>query len=284
MAIPRISKVQLGQLYSQMQGRNVNLQQSSVYLGLGVVMHMLGEDWIHHYVSQEAKFSNLLTLTNGGGEIEAGRQLRLADLAEVLFNLQNVSGFDECVERLKAGDIEATLAELDLGRFLFLHSVVFRFVVPVSKKGSDYDVEITYPNGVIACADAKCKVEGEFNSKTVENSLETARKQLPKNMPGIVFVKHPSSWAKEHFAELRDLTFKFFRRTERIVSVIYYVQPFERRGDQLVHQHGYVEFSSPRTRFGDNVNWKLFPVGFLKNFEIPDRWQKILHHGGKDPD
>ena len=189
MAIPRISKAQLDQLYLQMQDKDVNLQQASVYLGLGVIMHMLGEQWIHHYVSQEAKSPNMLTLTSSGGEIEAGRQLRLGDLAEVLFNLQNVPGFDECVERLKAGDIEATLAELDLGRFLYLHSVSFRYVVPISKKGSDYDVEITYPNGVTACADAKCKVEGEFNARTIENSLETARKQLPKDRPGIVFVK-----------------------------------------------------------------------------------------------
>jgi hypothetical protein len=284
MAIPRISKAQLDQLYLQMQDKNVNLQQASVYLGLGVIMHMLGEDWIHHYVSQEAKFPNMLTLTNSGGEIEAGRQLRLGDLAEVLFNLQNVPGFDECVERLKAGDIEATLAELDLGRFLYLHSVSFRYVVPISKKGSDYDVEITYPNGVTACADAKCKVEGDFNARTIENSLETARKQLPKDKPGIVFVKHSSTWAKENFAELRDLTFKFFRRTERIVSVKYYVQPFERRGNSLVHQHGYVEFSNPKTRFGENVNWDLFPVGVLQNLKVPDHWQQILHYGGREPD
>jgi hypothetical protein len=265
MAIPRISKEQLDQLYSHMHKHDVNLQQASVYLCLGVLMHMLGEEWIYHFVAQEAKFPNSLT-------------------AEVLFNLQNVPGFDECAERLKAGDIEPTLAELDLGRFLYLHSVTFRFVVPISKKGHDYDVEITHPNGMVVCADAKCKVEGEFNRRTVENSLETARKQLPKNMPGIVFVKHPSSWAKQHVAELRELAFNFFRRTERIVSVIFYVQPFDRRGDQLVHQHGYVEFSSPKTRFGENVNWELFPVGVLQNFVVPAHWQKILHYGGKDPE
>jgi hypothetical protein len=202
----------------------------------------------------------------------------------MLFNLQNVPGFDECVERLKAGDIEATLAELDLGRFLFLHSVSFRYVKPISKKGSDYDVDITYPNGVVASADAKCKVDGEFNKKTIENSLETARKQLPKDNPGIVFVKHPASWAKEHFEEMRELTAKFFSRTERIVSVKYYVQPFERRGDNLVHQHGYVEFSNPKTRFGNNIDWDLFPVGVLENFKLPAHWQRILHYGGKDID
>ncbi|UWU66105.1 hypothetical protein [Bradyrhizobium sp. NC92] len=284
MAIPRISKAQLDQLYLQMQDKDVNLQQASVYLGLGVIMHMLGEKWMHHYVSQEAKFPNMLTLTSSGGEIEAARQLRLGDLAEVLFNLQNVPGFDECVERLKAGDIEATLAELDLGRFLYLHSVTFRYVVPISKKGSDYDVEITYPNGVTACADAKCKVEGEFNARTIEHSLETARKQLPKDKPGIVFVKHPAAWAKENFAELRDLTHKFFRRTKRIVSVVFYVQPFERRGDQLLHQHGHAEFSNPGTRFGNNIDWNLFPVGYLKNLQVPDHWQQILHYGGREPE
>jgi hypothetical protein len=113
-------------------------------------------------------------------------------------------------------------------------------------------------------------------------ALWPARMPLPKDKPGIVFIKHPPSWAKEHFDELRDLTTKFFRRTERIVSVKFYVQPFDRRGDSLVHQHGYVEFSNLKTRFGNDVNWDLFPVGVLKNFELPPHWQRILHYGGKD--
>jgi hypothetical protein len=283
MTIPRISKSELEKLFLLVRNSEPDLQSASVHLGLAVLMHMLGENWIYNYVAQEAKFQNLLTLTSAVGEIEAGRQLRLVDLAEMLFNLQNVPGFDGCAERLKAGDIEATLAELDLGRFLYLHSVSFRYVVPISKKGSDYDVEITYQNGVVACADAKWKVDGAFNARTIENSLETAREQLPKDRPGIVFIKHPSSWAKGHFDEMRELTAKFFRRTERIVSVKYYVQPFDRRGDNLVHQHGYVEFSNPRTRFGNNINWDLFS-GVLENFKLPAHWQRILHYGGKDPD
>jgi hypothetical protein len=117
---------------------------------------------------------------------------RVMDPAEVIYNLQPVPGFDECITRMRAGDIEGTYAELDFGRMLYLNKVPFRFVVPQGTTGRDYDIEIEYPNGTIASADAKCKIEGtDFSSNTIENTLKKARKQLPDSMPGIVFVKVP---------------------------------------------------------------------------------------------
>jgi hypothetical protein len=72
MTIPRISKSELEKLYSLVRSSESDLQSASVHLGLGVLIHMLGEDWIYNYVAQEAKFQNLLTLTDRVGEIESG--------------------------------------------------------------------------------------------------------------------------------------------------------------------------------------------------------------------
>ena len=62
---------------------------------------------------------------------------------------------------MKAGaeKIESTCAELDFGRLLYINDVEFRFVVPASKKGKDYDFEVVYPGGLAVPADAKCKFE-----------------------------------------------------------------------------------------------------------------------------
>ena len=117
------------------------------------------------------------------------------DLAEVVYNLQTVPGFDNCIARMREGDIEGTAAELDLGRMLYLNQVPFRYVVPQGVKGKDYDAEILFPDGVVACADAKCALEiTGLKAKAIFNKLEKARKQLPADQPGIIFVKMPPHW------------------------------------------------------------------------------------------
>jgi hypothetical protein len=71
-------------------------------------------------------------------------------------------------------------------------------VKPTGVTGTDYDVDIIYPNGLHVCGDAKCKVEGtDFNVKSIGYSLSKARKQLPDDRPGIVFVKIPPRWYSE---------------------------------------------------------------------------------------
>ena len=63
------------------------------------------------------------------------------------------------------------------------------------KKGSDYDVEVFYPDGFAEPADAKCKFETtEINPQSILSSLEKARKQLPDDRAGIIFTKVPQSW------------------------------------------------------------------------------------------
>src|SRR5712671_5500791 len=96
---------------------------------------------------------------------------------------------------MRDGNIEGTYAELDFGRMLYLNQVPFRFVVPQGATGRDYDIEVEYPNGVIASADAKCKIEHTgFTENSITNTLKKARKQLPDDRPGIIFVKVPSRW------------------------------------------------------------------------------------------
>jgi hypothetical protein len=49
------------------------------------------------------------------------------DLAEMLFNLQDVRGFDACIQRMRTGQIEATYAELEIAKSLCAHQVKFTF-------------------------------------------------------------------------------------------------------------------------------------------------------------
>jgi hypothetical protein len=182
---------------------------------------------------------------------------------------------------MRHGNIEATYAELDLGRMLYAGGVDFRFVEPQLKKGFDYDVEIILPDGVSVCADAKCKIETtEFSEQTVMNSLIDARKQFPRDRPSAVFVKVPPAWFEQPHTgkSLNEIAYEFLRTTRRIVSVKYYVSTLVYSERYLRHDHGFKEISNPRNKFDPYRDWNMFadPSSVGSWNGMPPRWRRLL--------
>ena len=168
------------------------------------------------------------------------------------------------------GNIEGTLAELDFGRMLFINKVPFLFVILQDVKKLDYDFEILYPSGIVACADAKCKIEATtFTENGIRNVLNEARKQLPNERPGIVFVKVPARWLEDpNFVPLSiQCARKFLGGVPRVVAVKYYCSPVVWANNVLIIRHAFKEVSNPITEFGNNLNWDIFQKG-----EFPPEW------------
>ena len=140
-------------------GRTMTGVEESLSLAAAILRHFFSEAWWNRWVMPETAKPNFLRIDEFDQTRLDLTALRVIDLAEVLYNLQHVPGFDDCIAKMRNGDIEGTYAELDLGRMLYLNQVQFRYVVPQKVKGLDYDVEVEYPDGVIACAEAKCSIE-----------------------------------------------------------------------------------------------------------------------------
>lgn len=262
-------------------GRTMSGAEESLALAGAILRHFLGEDWLTKWVMPETARANFLRIDEARQSNLDLSALRLIDLAEVVYNLQDVPGFDECISKMRNGDIEGTYAELDLGRMLYLNEVPFRYVVPQQVRGCDYDVEVEYPNGIIACAEAKCNIENiKLSRNTIKNKLDRARQQLPRDRPGIVFVKVPPQWMDSRdFLEMTIGTAEeFLRGTQRIVSVKFYVSPHSIEGGYLKQQHAYKEISNPNTRFAPGQNWNLFRQWQLPpEFNgMPRHWQRVL--------
>lgn len=263
------------------QQARTNGQSESFALACGVLRGFMDADWIERHVVSDRKKKGFLSIDETDPHRREMSLFRVMDLAEVIYNLQTAPGFDECITRMRDGDIEGTYAELDFGRMLYLNKVPFRFVVAQGTVGLDYDVEILYPEDIVASADAKCKIEGtEFSENTIENTLKKARKQLPDTMPGVIFVKVPPRWIAEptRVAAMFSVAQKFFRTTQRIVSVKFYSSPITFLNNMLRHDHAYKEISNPLTDFGDNKNWSIFRKFDLPpEFNgIPPHWQRII--------
>jgi hypothetical protein len=153
--------------------------------------------------------------------------------------------------------------------------------VPQGTTGRDYDIEVEYPNGTIASADAKCKIEGtDFSANTIEHTLKKARKQLPDSMPGIVFVKVPPRWIADvkSVATMLEVARSFLRGTRRVVSVKFYSSPISFSNNVLRYDHAYKEVSNPSTDFGDDVDWSIFKRHILppEMNGMPAHWQRII--------
>jgi hypothetical protein len=159
-------------------------------------------------------------------------------LAEMLFNLQEVDGFPILHSRLLAGEIEAVIGELEAATFLKRRGERFRFIKPTGNLGGNYDLEILRKAGTICC-EVKTKLESEvLTVKGVLNSLENARKQLPKDQPGLIFIRIGGSPDRKQLTSSANLVHtaakRLFGQTSRIVGILLLTREYSYEEDQVI--------------------------------------------------
>jgi hypothetical protein len=138
----------------------------------------------------------------------------------------------------------------------------------------DYDVHVPYEGGPVACGDIKCKIEGtDYAEGSLLNSLKKARKQLPSDRPGIVFVKVPQRWVDLGTGNLgvdtdvSETLAKFFQTAKRVVLVVLYTK-FTFHGSQgTAIRHVALERENPQSRYAQDRSWRLF-----KEVKEPPDW------------
>jgi hypothetical protein len=119
---------------------------------------------------------------------------RIIALAEYLLNLQEVEGFQCCLDETRTGRLDSSFAKLAAAAMLQRRNIPFRFVVPSGKLGEDYDAEAIIGAAVVPI-EMKAKVEGGSPTAAgIRSSLKKARRQLPKDAPNLVFLQVPEGW------------------------------------------------------------------------------------------
>jgi hypothetical protein len=232
------------------------------FVAMKILTGFLGLEWMEKYVMGKTAPTDFLKNDASTVERVGMHKIRVIHLAEMLYNLRIVQGFRKIVEMIKGGDIEAAFAELEVSRLVLLSGRPFRFVEPTGTRGENYDLEILFGKEK-ACADTKCKLETtEADDATIYGALHDARDQLPKNEPGIFFVKLPQTWnpggMNLHTDAMERAANKFWRNTGRIVSVKFYfslaLEIPEGTAPVLIIK----EFINPNRRFDRDINWNMF--------------------------
>jgi hypothetical protein len=259
-------------------------------LAVSIIRHFLGKPWCEKNILQDATLSRppgFLRVDFTPGFEGERKNARIIDLAENLFNLQHIEGFDDRVDQMRTGDIEATIAEFDLARFLHIHDIAFKFVVPTGERGKDFDFIVNFDDDRVACVDAKCRLEEtEIRPETIRNCLNTARQNnLPRDKPGIVFVKVPQTWMEDAAVRVSmgKVVEDFERTTGRLVSVVLYTIAVSAMAERemVLMRHRFLEYPNQSHRFDTTKRWTLF-----KDYDVPrewggmhPKWHRILSQG-----
>jgi hypothetical protein len=102
--------------------------RQTITMAVSIIRHFFGQQWCEGHIIQDAVHSRppgFLRLDFTSDFERERKTSRILDFAETLFNLQHIDGFDDRVDQMRAGQVEATFAEFDFGRFLYLHDVAF---------------------------------------------------------------------------------------------------------------------------------------------------------------
>ena len=117
----------------------------------------MGIEWLKYYVLKDANRKSYLYPDFSTEDGKKYYTIDVYTLADLLFNLQDVEGFDDCLEPMIGGGIPAVMSELLCGMMLRQSGYRFRFVKRSDRKTFDYDIELAYADGTEACLEVKSK-------------------------------------------------------------------------------------------------------------------------------
>jgi hypothetical protein len=230
---------------------------------LYVLGHFFGDDWVHPHLFEGGFLKPPSKFEDRAKEQRIG-SLAYA-LAEELYNLQGVEGFDGVHARILEGNIQSCVGELEAAGFLKRRSQQIRFVTPTGRIGNDYDLEIIRDAGAICC-EVKIKIEAEqFTEAGVFNSLEHARKQLPKTRPGVIFLRIGGNRTHDELQTkakiVNGAVRRLFSQTRRVVGVILLTRKYEFFEDERMH----IVHSLWRTMPNENTEFQVSLLGDFPN-------------------
>jgi hypothetical protein len=236
--------------------------RSDFTLCFEIIRVSMGVEWLRKHFDPDLRKQGIFKIGFGNSEEDAARNYRVIDLAELLVNLKDIEGVQECLLRMREADNpESGLAELHIAKMLYINRWPFRFVKPQGKRGNDYDLEIICHNQT-RCGDTKCKIEStDLSSETITSTLKNGRTQLPPDGPGVFFIKLPQIWmGHPHWQRTTGQgAVEFFAMgTQRVASVVFYVEPLHYKDGWLSQGHYFLEIMNARHKLSKLFDWRLF--------------------------
>lgn len=222
----------------------LDLHRRMYALALGILDALMGEPWVRANVVGKHGSPDYFRAAADSTE-RRKNSARVITFAEMLFNLQDVKGFERRLPQLRAGDVESGVAELQAAALL----TAAGFQILLREEG--YDLDICLLEGD-AAVEIKRKLESTKPSiETISSTLKHARRQLPTDRPGFVFLSIPETWIADPAAP--GITERaldgVFRNTTRITTVLLWWEDDVPAGEGSWRTISIKEIENPNARF-----------------------------------
>lgn len=213
-----------------------------------IIKAALGDHWCERTLSLRSPDPYLANQSGHLGHFKF--QDRVVALGELLLNLGRIRGFEQRLEVLRRESLEAIVAELEGARLLMSNAIPFYFIRPSGCLGQDYDALATIDGSPVAC-EMKAKLEQtEPSLRSVRDTLDRARRQLPNDQPGVVFLKLPEAWTTSECgrAAIEGGVKAALGRTRRISAVIVHWEQWQSVGSGALRAVRFLHVRNPRAR------------------------------------
>lgn len=201
---------------AELEGMSLDLHKRMYALSLRLLVHFMGEQCV---------LRNIVEKHGGPDPFRASAEsteryknsVRVLTFVEMLFNFQDVEGFPRwCKDLRTRHDVEACLAEIQGATLLHASGFKVRF-----RNTKGHDLDILLPSGDVA-AEIKRNLENtQMSEKTIYGTLVHARRQLPEDRAGFVFLNIPDNWLSNSDTKdrLTEVLKRLFRNTKRVTTV-----------------------------------------------------------------
>ena len=171
-------------------------------IAMEVVLTTLGPEWWKkNCTTNPVKPDEFLALPDDSENSQYNHQDRIIKLGHMLYALKDSNGYDAFLSSLKTRDLAPTFFELWVGHILKQNGYEVELIETKGHKGQDYDLSARKYD-ITVSVEAKSRRDGiVLTERTLQNTLQKARKQLPLSGPSIIFVSIPNEWTKINGAE-----------------------------------------------------------------------------------
>lgn len=154
---------------------------------------------------------------------------RSISIAETLFVMRSMPGFEELRGRLeKKQPKRAAYFELLAAKQFLKHKFeIYARSEKNGRRGENFDFAAQKLNQTIN-VEVTALTVSNFSKKTISNSLQNKRSQVPDNAPAILYCVLPEVWTSNPTIDwddvLQDVTKEFFRRSKRWNAVVFWIE------------------------------------------------------------